>query len=82
MNDQYLKEKLEEHSSQLVGLHDKLDKVILTQTVQAEDIKHHIARTDALEAIVLPLHEKKLERRGIINLFKYTGYILGVAISA
>ena len=55
------------------NLHEKIDKVILVQVEQAADIKHHIARTDALEKMIVPVYKLKLQLVGIIK------FILGIA---
>ena len=64
--------KIDAIEEKLIIIDSKLDKLVEIQITQAADIKHHISRTDALEAIVLPLNESRLQFLGV---FKFVSVI-------
>jgi hypothetical protein len=48
-------------------IHVALDTIKEVQIQQAENIKHHISRTDALEKMLLPVYRLYLQCLGIVK---------------
>ena len=58
----------------------RLDRIENIQVEQASDIKHHIARTDALEEMLKPMYMERLQRQGVIKVITIMGKVVSVLL--
>lgn len=71
---EYVEKKLDVIDSKIDKLDGRLDRIEVVQAEQAKDIKHHIARTDALQEVTMNLQSKYDQFKGAI---KVLGAIFG-----
>lgn len=74
------------NDTRIIRIEDKIDavkdtlgEINVTLSSQHESLKCHMARTDALEAIVLPLHRQSVMLQGVLRLVGVLALIGGIA---
>ena len=74
----WLKEEITGIKTQLTNQEKRLDDIVIIQTNQQKDISHHIKRTDELQLIVTPLHNKYQQLIGVGKFIALAISTLGV----
>lgn len=62
----------------LDGLDNRLDRIEIVQVEQAKDLKHHIARTDALQEMLIPIYKRDQQLIGIFKFVLSLSVLLGI----
>lgn len=51
---------------------------VIELTKQRKSLEHHIARTDTLEEMIIPIYKERLMKLGVKNFFKRIAIIVSI----
>jgi archaellum component FlaC len=70
--------RLERIEDKIDDLSTHLSSIDQTLAGQHESLKHHVRRTDLLEAQVQPIMTHMAELKGVVRLFKFVSVIIAI----